>query len=594
MKFTKRTHNCGQLSVSDTGKNVVLNGWVAQVRDLGGVIFVNLRDRYGITQLIFNPDNRAPYNIAKDLKNEYVISASGIVQKRTSVNPSMKTGEIEILVKEAEILNKSEVPPFVIGGEIAANEDLRLKYRYLDLRNDFLKNNLIIRNEVAQIVHEYFHKLGFIEIETPGLMKSTPEGARDYLVPSRIHHGKFYALPQSPQTYKQILMIAGFDKYFQLCKCFRDEDLRADRQPEFTQIDLEMSFVTQEDVFEVVEGCMRAIWKNIKDIELPSSFIRMTYEKAMDTYGTDKPDLRYGMKIIDITEDCRGTEFKVFNDALENNGMIAGIKLGKIDISRKKIDELTDFIKTMGFGGLAFLKVNKNEINSSIKKFVSDDILNKIVVKFSDGGFNEGIIFILTGEKRKVSKSLGKLRIKLAEEYLTNEIKDKYEFLWVTDFPLVTWDEEEKRFVAEHHPFTSPKEEYIPLLDSTDRKEIEKIKADCYDLVLNGNELGSGSIRIHDSKIQSKVFRIIGLTDEEAKEKFGFLLEAFKYGAPPHGGAAYGFDRIVALLLEQTSIIKDFIAFPKTTNAVSLMDGCPSLVDEKQLKELGLKIVKEK
>jgi aspartyl-tRNA synthetase len=593
MKFNKRTHNCGQLSASDTGKNVTLNGWVSQVRDLGGVIFVNLRDRYGITQLTFNPDNNSSYVLAKELKNEFVISASGTVQKRSSSNPSMKTGEIEVLVTEAEILNRSDVPPFVVGGDIIANEDLRLKYRYLDLRNDFLKNNLILRNEVTQVVHDYFHRLGFIEIETPALMKSTPEGARDYLVPSRIHHGKFYALPQSPQTYKQILMIAGFDKYVQLCKCFRDEDLRADRQPEFTQIDLEMSFVTQEDVFEVVEGCMKEIWKKIKGIELIAPFRILTHEEVLSSYGIDKPDLRYGMKIIEITDELRGSEFKVFSDAIDSGGIVAGIKINRTDLTRKKLDEQTEFARTMGFGGLAHVKVTQNEISSSFKKYVSEEILNKIVSKFSADGNKEGTIFILTGEKKKVCEALGKMRIRLADEYLRDEIKNKYEFLWVTDFPLVTWDEQEKRFVAEHHPFTSPKEEYLPLLDSKDKDEIQKIKADCYDLVLNGSELGSGSIRIHRSDIQSKVFRLIGLTDEEAKEKFGFLLEAFRYGAPPHGGAAFGFDRIVALLDGQTSI-KDFIAFPKTTNAMSLMDGSPGGVDQKQLDELGIKIVSNK
>ncbi|MGA2668310.1 MAG: aspartate--tRNA ligase [Ignavibacteria bacterium] len=593
MKFNKRTHNCGQLSASDIGKFVTLNGWASQIRDLGGIIFVNLRDRYGVTQLTFNPDNKSTYSLAKELKNEFVISASGTIQKRSNSNPSMKTGEIEVLVTEAEILSRSDVPPFVVGGEITSNEDLRLKYRYLDLRNDFLKDNLILRNEVTQVVHDYFHKRGFIEIETPVLMKSTPEGARDYLVPSRIHHGKFYALPQSPQTYKQILMIAGFDKYVQLCKCFRDEDLRADRQPEFTQIDLEMSFVTQEDVFEVVEGCMKEIWQKIKGIELNTPFRKLTHDEVLSAYGIDKPDLRYGMKIIEITDELRSSEFKVFSDAINSGGIAAGIKLIRTDLSRKKLDEQMEFARSMGFGGLAHIKVTNNEISSSFKKYVSEETLDKIVSKFSEDGNREGTIFILSGEKKKVCESLGKVRIKLAEEYLSDEIKNKYEFLWVTDFPLVTWDEKENRFAAEHHPFTSPKEEFMPLLDSTDKDEIKKIKADCYDLVLNGSELGSGSIRIHKSDIQSKVFKIIGLSDEEAKEKFGFLLEAFRYGAPPHGGAAFGFDRIVALLDGQTSI-KDFIAFPKTTNAMSLMDGSPGKVDDKQLDELGIKIADNK
>jgi aspartyl-tRNA synthetase len=588
MKFAKRTHTCGELGSPDIGKTVALNGWVAQVRDLGGVIFINLRDRYGITQLTFNPDNKSSYEAAAGLKNEFVISASGTVGKRSSTNPNMKTGEIEVVVSDVQILNRSEVPPFVVGDDIAANEDLKLKYRYLDLRGEQLKNNIIIRNEASQVVHNYFHKLGFVEVETPVLMKSTPEGARDYLVPSRVHKGKFYALPQSPQTYKQILMVAGFDKYVQLCKCFRDEDLRADRQPEFTQIDLEMSFVTQEDVFEVVEGCMKAIWKEVKRIDIPVPFPRMTHEEAINSYGIDKPDMRYGMKITHITENVKGSEFKVFNDVIEKNGLIAGIKLEGKEISRKKIDELTEFVKQSGLGGMSYIKISAGEISSPIKKFFSEEILNKIVTKFQAKAGDT--IFILSSENRKlVLETLGKMRIKLAEEYFANEIKDKFEFLWVTDFPLFAWDEKENRFVSEHHPFTSPKDEFLPNLDSSNKEDIAKIKADCYDLVLNGNELGSGSIRIHTSDVQSKIFKIIGLTEEEAKEKFGFLLEAFRYGAPPHGGAAFGFDRIVALLTGQTSI-KEFIAFPKTTNAMSLMDGSPGAVDEKQLKELGIKI----
>jgi aspartyl-tRNA synthetase len=587
MNFKKRTYNCGELSSGNLEETVTLNGWVSQVRDLGGVIFVNLRDRYGISQLTFNPDNEIAYTIAKELKNEYVISATGKVQKRSSTNPKMKTGEIEVLADEIQVLNKSEVPPFVIGGEITANEDLRLKYRYLDMRNENLTNNFVLRNEVTQVVHNYFHNQGFLEIETPILMKSTPEGARDYLVPSRVHPGKFYALPQSPQTYKQILMIAGFDRYVQLCKCFRDEDLRADRQPEFTQIDLEMSFVTQDDVFEVVEGCMVEIWKKVKGIELKTPFPRLTYEEAISFYGIDKPDLRYGMKIVNITKEAEETEFKVFNDAITNKGIIAGIKLEGKEISRKKIDELTEFVRTLGFGGLAYIKIQEKEISSSIKKFLSEEVMNKILERFSSKAGDT--IFILTGEKKKVLDSLGKLRIKLADEFLHDSLKNKFNFLWVTDFPLFNWDEKEGRFAAEHHPFTSPKDEFLNNLDSDKREDILKIKADCYDLVLNGTELGSGSIRIHNSEVQSKVFKIIGLSDEEAKEKFGFLLEAFKFGAPPHGGAAFGFDRIVALLDGQTSI-KDFIAFPKTTNAVSLMDGSPGLVDEKQLDELGIEI----
>lgn len=589
MNFSKRTHTCGELSSAGIGKEVTLNGWVDQVRDLGGVIFINLRDRYGITQLTFNSDNADCYNTAKELRNEFVVSASGVVQKRSSTNPNMKTGEVEVLVNKIELLNKSEVPPFVIGSEASANEDLRLKYRYLDLRNANLRDNILLRNEILQITREYFYKHGFAEIETPVLMKSTPEGARDYLVPSRVHNGKFYALPQSPQTYKQILMVAGFDKYIQLCKCFRDEDLRADRQPEFTQIDLEMSFVTQDDVFDIVEGCMKEIWKKAKGIDLVTPFPRIVYDDAIFYYGIDKPDLRYGLKIVHLTEELETTEFKVFQEALMTGGIAAGIKLKGKEVSRKKIDEITDFVKHLGFGGLAYIKVQQNEASSSLKKFLSEEHFNTILNKFEAKAGD--IIFIITGEKKKVCESLGKLRVKLAEDYLKDEIKGKFAFAWVTDFPLFAWDEKENGFAAEHHMFTSPKDEFIPNLDSETIDDILAIRADCYDLVLNGTELGSGSIRIHKSDIQSKVFKVLGLTEEEAKEKFGFLLEAFKYGAPPHGGAAFGFDRIVAILAGQTSI-KDFIAFPKTTNAMSLMDGSPSGVDEKQLRELGISINK--
>jgi aspartyl-tRNA synthetase len=587
MNFSRRTHTCGELNRKDERNNVTLNGWVSQIRDLGGVIFVNLRDRYGITQCTFNPDNTNAFEKAKTFSNEFVVSVTGKVGLRTNPNPNMPTGEIEVIAENAEVLNPSDTPPFVVENEIKANEDLRLKFRYLELRSDILKNNLIVRNEVTQIVHNYFHKHNFVEIETPILMKSTPEGARDYLVPSRVHKGKFYALPQSPQTYKQILMVAGFDRYMQLCKCFRDEDLRADRQPEFTQIDIEMSFVNQEDVFEIVEGCMYEIWKGVKGIELEMPFKRLTHQEAIEKYGIDKPDLRYGMEIIQITEDVKDSEFTVFKNAIESNGIVAGIKLKGKDVPRKKIDELTDFVKKMSFGGLGYLKYNNEGVSSPVAKFLNENILGSIREKF--GAETGDVIFILSGDRKKVFESLGKLRIKLAEDYLINDIKDKFEFLWVTDFPLFSWNEDEKRFDPEHHPFTSPKDEYLEMLDSDDPEIIKNIKADCYDLVLNGVELGSGSIRIHKSDIQSKIFRMIGLSEKEAQEKFGFMLEAFKYGAPPHGGAAFGFDRIVALIEGQNSI-KDFIAFPKTTSAMSLMDNSPGNVSEKQLEELGIKI----
>ncbi len=594
MKFNKRTHTCCELTIDALGKNVTLNGWVDQKRDLGGVIFINLRDRYGVTQLTFNPDNKESYETSAKLGNEFVISASGIVQKRTSSNPNMKTGEIEVLVKTMEILNAAETPPFVVEEDIKASEELRFKYRYLDIRRKKITDNLLMRNKIYQVVHKYFEKKDFIEVETPILMKSTPEGARDYLVPSRIHHGKFYALPQSPQTYKQILMVAGLDKYVQICKCFRDEDLRADRQPEFTQIDLEMSFVEQDDVFEICEGMIYEIWKDAAEIEIPRPFKKMTYDEAMETYGTDKPDLRIkgNLQIVNITESVKGTEFKVFSDTVANGGIVAGIKLVGQEVTRKIIDSLTDYVKTLGFGGLGYLKYNQDgAVQSPIVKFLSEEIQTNLKKDFNA---NSGdVVFILSGEKKKVLTSFGLLRLKLAELYnLIDE--SKYEFVWIYDFPLFSYDEDEKRFIAEHHVFTMPKDEDLAKLDldfnnEANKEQITGIRANCYDLVCNGNEFGSGSIRIHRTDLQKKVFAIIGLSDEEAKQKFGFLLEAFTFGAPPHGGFAFGLDRIVAILCG-TKDIRETIAFPKTTSAISLMDGSPGEVDERQMRELGISL----
>ena len=591
MNFTGRTNTCGELNISAIGNDVVLNGWVAKKRDLGGLLFIDLRDRYGITQLKINPENKEVYEIASSLGNEYVISASGKVIKRESVNKNIPTGDIEIDVTKIEILNKSDVPPFNIEEEVKASEELRLQYRYLDLRRRTMVHNLTLRNKVYHLVHQYFQKYDFLEVETPILMKSTPEGARDYLVPSRIQKGKFYALPQSPQTYKQILMISGLDRYVQICKCFRDEDLRADRQPEFTQIDVEMSFVKQENIFELSEGLFKYIWKESLGIDVTTPFRRMTYDDAMMQYGSDKPDLRIkgDMKIRNLSELVTGSTFKVFNDALENGGIIAGIKLENQDVSRKVIDGLTEFVKKNGMSGMAYIKIGSDgNISSPIAKFLDEDKLNQIIKYFE--AEKSDTIFILSGEKKKTLQALGQLRLKLAEDYKLID-ESKYEFLWITDFPLFAYDEEEGRYVGEHHIFTMPKDEFIPLLDSRKKEDIESIRAECYDLVLNGNELGSGSIRIHTPEIQKKVFNIIGLSDEEAKEKFGFMLEAFRYGAPPHGGVAFGFDRIIAILCGIKSI-KEVIAFPKTVSASSLMDNCPSYVDDKQLKELGISINK--
>ena len=591
MNFKKRTHNCSELRIADKNKTVTLNGWVSKKRDLGGLLFVDLRDRFGITQLKISPENKSAYGIAEKLGQEFVISASGKVIKRESINKNIPTGEIEIEVTELEVLNESEVPPFVIEEEVKASDELRLKFRYLDLRRKSISDNLLIRSKVYNIVHRYFEKHNFIEIETPMLMKSTPEGARDYLVPSRVHKGKFYALPQSPQIYKQILMVAGLDRYVQICKCFRDEDLRADRQPEFTQIDLEMSFVTQDDIFEILEGMFGEIWMEIKGIQLPQKFTRITYDDAMSNYGIDKPDLRIegDMKIINFTDIVRETEFKVFQDAISIGGIIAGIKLPQKEVSRKIIDSLSDFVKKLGFGGLGYLKFNADgTVQSPITKFLTENILDNIKNSFT--AENGDTVFILSGERMKVLTALGQLRLKLAEDFkLTDE--SRYEFVWITDFPLFKYEEAEKRFYAEHHVFTMPKEEHIKYLDSKDIAEVESIRAVCYDLVLNGHEITSGSMRIHKPALQKKVFDMIGLTDEEADKKFGFMLEAYKYGAPPHGGAGLGFDRIVAVLCGLKSIT-DTIAFPKTLKATSLMDDCPSDVSNLQLEELGIEISK--
>lgn len=601
MIYNQRTHNCGELNTSFIGQKVTLNGWVAKKRDLGGLFFIDLRDRYGITQLKVSPEDAELIKIAEKLGNEFVISATGNVIKRESINKNIPTGEIEIAVENIEILNESEITPFVVEEDVKATEELRLQYRYLDLRRKSMLNNLILRNKVYQIVHKYYNEKDFIEIETPILMKSTPEGARDYLVPSRVQKGKFYALPQSPQTYKQILMVAGLDKYVQICKCFRDEDLRADRQPEFTQIDIEMSFVTQEDIFKLSEGLYKRIWKEILNYELPETFARITYDDAINTYGIDKPDFRIKdlMKIVNITEDAVGSEFKVFQDAIETGGIIAGIKLNelkdnkgaKIEITRKVIDKLTEYVKECKLGGLGYIKINENgELQSPLLKFLSEEIQKKLVAKFN--AVKGETIFILSGKKNLVLQTLGQIRLKLAGDY--NLIDNtKYEFVWVTDFPLFRYEEEDGRYYGEHHVFTMPKAEYLKYLDSDDRDDILKIRADCYDLVLNGNELGSGSLRIYNSEIQQKVFKIIGLSEEEANERFGFLLKAFRYGAPPHGGVAFGFDRTITILSGLTSI-RDVIAFPKTVSASSLMDNCPSRVSEEQLSDLGLQIVNSK
>jgi aspartyl-tRNA synthetase len=585
--YKKRTHTCGALRTSDIGKTVTLTGWVDVRRDLGGVVFIDLRDRYGKTQVVFAPQHSAQaHEIAQGLRAEFVISVTGKVENRPegTANPDLATGDIDVDGLELTILNKSETPPFPIEDGIEVNEDLRLRYRYLDLRRPVMQQNLLTRHRVYQATRAYYDRIGFIEIETPILMKSTPEGARDYLVPSRIHRGKFFALPQSPQTYKQILMVAGFDRYFQIVKCFRDEDLRADRQMEFTQIDVEMSFVDEDDVLETTEGLVREMWKDVVGVQLESPFLRLTYKEAMERYGSDKPDTRFGLEISDCSSAIANSGFRVFSDTVKKGGIVAGFAIpGLSEYTRNQLDGLTDLAKSLGAGGLVYVKCHQDKIESSVDKFVSPEEVKAIAG--SVGAKAGDLVLLISGPWQKALTILGTLRLEMANR-LNLIPSGKWNFLWVTDFPLLEYSEEEKRFVAVHHPFTSPKPEDVPLLDT----DPGKARARAYDLVLNGNEIAGGSIRIADSELQSKMFALMGIGAEEARLKFGFMLDAFKFGAPPHGGIAYGLDRIVMLITGQKSI-RDVIAFPKTASATSLMDECPSTVDKKQLDELHIKIV---
>ncbi|MFH0868382.1 MAG: aspartate--tRNA ligase [Candidatus Woesearchaeota archaeon] len=586
MKF-KRTCTCGELTKKDIKKEICLMGWVNSSRDHGGIIFVDLRDRYGLTQVVFDPKHKS--NIHKDaeqLRREDVIGVRGKVRARGKglENLKLKTGQIEVLVDEIEILNKAETPPLEIDDRINMNEDVRLKYRYLDLRRPSMQHNILVRHKAVKLVRDYFDALGFLEIETPLLGKSTPEGARDYLVPSRVNPGKFYALPQSPQILKQICMISGFDRYFQIVKCFRDEDLRTDRQPEFTQIDVEMSFIDQEDIFSVIEDLLKGMWKKIlnKDIKIP--FKRVTYSDAMDKYGSDKPDLRFGLELIDVTDAVKKSNFEVFTKLIKENGKVKCINAKKCaNFSRKDLDELIEFVRIYDAKGMAWMKVAEKGLESSIVKYFDQDI-QKELIKATDAKKDDLLLFVADHKHHVVDVALGHLRNELARRLkLTDKKEDN--FVWVTDFPLLEFDENEQRHVAVHHPFTSPKDEDLKLLDS----DIEKVKAKAYDITLNGVEIGGGSIRIHNPELQKKIFRILGISDKQAMEKFGFLINAFKYGAPPHGGIALGMDRIVAMLTGNTSI-REVIAFPKTKNAEDLMMESPGDVDEKQLKELNIKL----
>ncbi|MBU1099051.1 MAG: aspartate--tRNA ligase [Bacteroidetes bacterium] len=588
MNFKTRTHTCGELRESDIDSYVVLNGWVDTRRDLGGVIFIDLRDRYGKTQIVFEPSyNIESHEIGKSLRTEFVVSIEGKVRKRPegTENLDLSTGAIDVMVDKLIILNEAETVPFMIEDDVEANEDLRLKYRYLDLRRPKMQANMLLRHKMYKATRNYLDQKDFVEIETPILMKSTPEGARDFLVPSRMHKGKFYALPQSPQTYKQLLMVSGYDRYFQIVKCFRDEDLRADRQLEFTQIDIEMSFIDQENIFELVEGLMKKLLNDIKGYELTSPIKRLTFDDAMENYGSDKPDLRFGLEMTTLNDVFANSEFRVFKDAVTTDGNIITSLLAKGcgDYTRNQLDVLTDYVKKLGAGGLIWMRVQEDSIEAPIAKFLTEEektaLRNKLNAETGD------LIFIISGSKNKSLGYMGALRLEMARRLELIKKDAEPALLWVTDFPLFEWDEDTKRFYAMHHPFTSPRVEDVEFLNS----DPGKVKARAYDLVLNGNEIAGGSIRIHDSKLQSNMFKALGISDEEASEKFGFLMNAFKYGAPPHGGIAFGFDRMAMLFAGEDSI-REVIAFPKTSSGFSLMDESPSLVDDTQLKELHIKV----
>ena len=589
MQGLKRSHRCAELSKANIGETVTVMGWVQKNRNKGGIVFVDLRDRSGLLQIIFENGSidEAGFEKAGKLRSEFVIAVVGTVEARSgAVNENLATGEIEIRAREIRILSESETPPFPIEENSKTKEELRLKYRFLDLRRPDLQRNLMMRSKAATLTRQFLAEEGFLEIETPMLIKSTPEGARDYLVPSRVHPGNFYALPQSPQIFKQLLMCSGYDRYFQIVKCFRDEDLRADRQPEFTQIDMELSFVDVDDVIDVNERLLAKLFKEILGVEVSLPIPRMTWQEAMDRFGSDKPDIRFGMELVDVSEVVKDCEFVVFKNALENGGSVRGINAkGQGAMPRKKIDKLVDFAKDFGAKGLAYIAIQEDgTVKSSFAKFMSEEEMHALIQAM--GGENGDLLLFAADKNKVVWDVLGNLRLEIARQL---EILDKgdYKFLWVTEFPLLEWNEEAGRYTAMHHPFTMPMEEDLDLLDT----DPGKVRAKAYDIVLNGTELGGGSVRIFNQEIQNKMFEVLGFTREQAEEQFGFLLSAFKYGVPPHAGLAYGLDRLIMLMAKEDSI-RDVIAFPKVKDASDLMTEAPAAVDKKQLEELGLEIAK--
>jgi aspartyl-tRNA synthetase len=583
----KRTHTCGELRASDIGKTVTLNGWVHVRRDLGGVIFIDLRDRYGKTQVVFNPQySPEAHAAAEAFRSEYVISVTGLVERRPegTANPLLPTGEIDVLVHRVQLFSRADTPPFPIEDDIETNEDVRLRYRFLDLRRPELQRNLMLRSAVYQTVHRFFQERGFVEVETPVLMKSTPEGARDYLVPSRVQPGKFYALPQSPQTYKQLLMASGLDRYVQIVKCFRDEDLRADRQPEFTQIDLEMSFVDAGDVRHVAEDLVRQIFLEARGIDVPLPLAVLTYQEAIETYGTDKPDRRFGLTLACVNDAVRETGFRVFADAVRSGGVVAGFALpGGASYTRNQLDNLVDFAKNLGAGGLVWVRWTEAGLEAPVQKFLGTQALEEIARRL---GARQGDLLLLVSDTwQRAYGILGSLRLELGRRHgLIDE--SAFDFLWVVDFPLVEYSQDEGRYIAMHHPFTSPHMDDLHLMDANPGA----VRSLAYDLVINGAEIAGGSIRIHEAALQRRMFALLGISPEESERRFGFLLNAFRFGAPPHGGIAFGFDRLI-MLLSGTKSLRDVIAFPKTASASSLMDEAPSEVDEKQLRELHIRVI---